>query len=605
MKQKRRQIKLCLSITIAMLTLLMAAQTFAQQNVMSAWETSVQLTNPDNCMFEGPSRILEIQSPSSGFRIEMELFLKSGDPACPAYLPLTGSSTCLINPDYSIAQPCVLVSVIPPTNIIVAGISGNITSDMRSATGTLDITSVSGPYLNVDGTWTAKRSGDALLFPWVVKSDDVTTVVSVVNTAQTWAESQGLPFHNNSIHVEYWAKKSTANDQEEMCEEYNFEVTSSKDDMVTWDIGGHFNAGLPMFNDTSNEVVNNVAPDLTLAVENPRRGFLIVDNATEALLDARTPVDGTMYGEATIIEHKTGAAWGYVAYNGIGGLPYFYDTLDQHGEVIGGITLYYLISEVLPFQEVTQTTLLNPNDAITKFFVTPIGVNQRQGNINSRVQLCRLPEKFPGIGDDPEESAWNGMHHTGECPSGGIWNNEEGGFSFTVKKNVVCTTADNIVDLFGGAGSSAYTQWVASGKAGWAYIMTPIGNLDATAGTENYYEADAAAIGKLEFGTGLSWDGSIADTINTFVWLRDEATAYYKHFDVFGTAWKYVPGGINIIHNEAYKEFEYIPPPTGACCDYPTGCIEDVTEETCFLNNGNIWFQDLPCANCPPPPPPP
>ena len=164
---------------------------------------------------------------------------------------------------------------------------------------------------------------DSILFPWVVRSDDVTTVISVVNTAQTWAEAVGLPFHNNRIHVEYWHKLSTANDQEEKCREYNFEVTSSKDDMVTWDMAGHFNNGLPMFNDTSNEVIG--VPDMTLAVENPRRAFLIVDNYTDALIDAGTNVDGTMYGEATIIEHRTGAAWGYIGYNAVGRYEDFSD----------------------------------------------------------------------------------------------------------------------------------------------------------------------------------------------------------------------------------------------------------------------------------------
>ena len=164
------------------------------------------------------------------------------------------------------------------------------------------------------GSWVKDASADAILFPWVVRSADVTTVVSVVNTAQTDAEASGLPFHDNRIHVEYWHKKTTANDQEEGCIEANFEVTSSKDDMVTWDIGGHFNGGQPMFNDTSNEVI--AVPDMTLAVEDPRRAFLIVDNNTQALIDSECGVifddhdekdrfgcnvDGTMYGEATII----------------------------------------------------------------------------------------------------------------------------------------------------------------------------------------------------------------------------------------------------------------------------------------------------------------
>jgi hypothetical protein len=335
---------------------------------------------------------------------------------------------------------------------------------------------------------------------------------------------------------------TTANDQEEMCDEYNYEATSSKDDMVTWDIAGHFNGGLPMFNDTSNEVI--AVTDMKLAVADPRRAFLIVDNNTRALVDSETNVDGTMYGEATIIEHKTGAAWGYIAFNAIEGERDpsdpdeqdldFSDDRDQQGEVIDDA-------------ETTQTTLINPNDATTKLFVTPADDNdegdgwaqrnQRRGNQNARVQLCRFPERNGD--DDP---------YTGDCTGGGIWNNEEGGFSFTTKKNIVCTTADNIVDFFGGAGSSAYTQWVASGKAGWAYLVVFSGNIDNRDGNGDpgqFVESGEAIIGKLEYGTGLNWGGSIADTINTFVWLRDNSSIFKG-----SCGDECDPRGINIIHNE-------------------------------------------------------
>jgi hypothetical protein len=355
--------------------------------------------------------------------------------------------------------------------------------------------------------------------------------------------------------------------------------------MVTWDMAGHFNGGLPMFNDTSNEVI--AVPDMTLAVADPRRGFLLVDNDTEALVDSGTNWDGTIYGEATIIEHKTGAAWGYIAYNAQDwGLrdpldPYeqdldFAEGVDQQGEVIFS-------------EETTQTTLLNPNDATTKLFVTPTGIDdewfddldldQRRGNWNVRVQLCRFPEREEN-GSEP---------YTGDCTGGGIWNNEEGGFSFTVKKNIVCTSADKIVDFFGGAGTSAYTQWIASGKAGWAYIVTHRGNINARDGVEAFIEAEEAIIGKLEYGTGLSWDGSISDTINTFVWLRDnsrlmEQCAEGSYCDE--------PAGINIIHNE-YAGQE------GACCIVGGGCIDDLTYSDCQSEDSYYWFKGSCSDGCP------
>jgi hypothetical protein len=454
----------------------------------------------------------------------------------------------------------------------------------------------------------AKDAGaDAILFPWVVRSADVTTVISVVNTAETDAEALGLPFHDNRIHIEYWHKLTTANGQEEACREYDYEVTSSKDDMVTWDMAGHFNDGLPMFNDDSNAVIG--VPDMTLAVEDPRRAFLIVDNNTQALVDSSCDGDltifpggganyygtgcnndGTMYGEATIIEHKTGAAWGYIAFNAQGGKAdplgkvVFTEPHDQQGEVIGN-------------RETTQTTLINPNDVMTKLFVTPVGATQepfaqRRGNWNVRVQLCRFPERNPGF--DGPGGLLEGDPYTGDCTGGGIWNNEEGGFSFTEKKNIVCTTADNIVDFFGGAGTSAYTQWVASGKAGWAYLVTHWGNIDERDGTDAFSRTNEAVIGKLEFGTGLNWGGSIADTINTFVWLRDNSKLI-SECELYTEECK--PSGINIIHNE------YAGQELGACCIDPSGpgsdyCL-DLTESSCldFLSTGSSvnWTESETC----------
>jgi hypothetical protein len=453
------------------------------------------------------------------------------------------------------------------------------------------------------GVYVKDAIADAILFPWIVRSADVTTVVSVVNTAETDAEALGLPFHNNRIHIEYWHKLTTANDQEETCTEYDYEVTSSKDDMVTWDIAGKFNGGLPMFNDESNEVIG--VPDMKLAVADPRRGFLLVDNNTEALINSSCEgdfnpngywqdgpgcnVDGTMYGEATILEHKTGAAWGYIAYNASYGQTNplegefrlsFENGLDQQGEAIC-------------FCETTQTTLINPNEAMTKLFVTPIGtaeIGQRTGNLNVITQLCRYPER--NTGQRPPEYI-----HTGDCTGGGIWNNEEGGFSFTTKKNIVCTSADNIVDFFGGAGSAAYNQWVSSGKAGWAYIVTQTGNIDDRDGTDKFEETGEMVIGKLEFGTGLNWGGSIADTINNFVWLRDNTDL------LIGCQYVPIgfcePMGINIIHNQ-YVTFDEL----GACCTnppqgQPDTCL-DLSESSCNSIPNSTWNEGLDCdsVNC-------
>ena len=333
---------------------------------------------------------------------------------------------------------------------------------------------------------------DALLFPWIWKSPELSTIISVVNTAETDMEAVGIPIpelHNNRILLDYFYKQTNANDPTELCHEYDFFSTSSFADSVTFDASGLIDDGLPMFYDT-NEPIS--VPNMRLAVENPRRAFLIVHNNTDALMEAETNIEGTMYGEALIVNHYTGTSFGYTAYNGLGGVssPYhifFSEGRDRYGEVIGR-------------DELGRTVLFPPEEYNTKIFVTPIvqaddDVGQQVGNANVRVQFCRFP-KVDDNGYPENDGSGNG------CIGGGIWNNTEGGYSFTVKKNIVCTSGDGLVDYFGGAGSSAYAQWIATGQAGWTYLVTHLGNLDVPPtddnfGTNIYRETNQAVIGKL------------------------------------------------------------------------------------------------------------
>jgi len=349
---------------------------------------------------------------------------------------------------------------------------------------------------------------DAIMFPWVIKSDNVSTIISVVNTAAL-----------DLIHFQYWHKINyphidDVNHQENWCEEFNFKATVSKDDLVSFDSSGKINDGLPLWNDDSNQTL--FVDSFALAVDGSVRAYLLVDNNT-----AGTSLDGTLYGEAMVVELTTGAVWGYIAYNSMAGEAssqdspvYFEDGRDLLGEVIG-------------VDETTQTIILNPNAVITKFFVTPITYGSaRSPNSNARVQLCTRPDQH------------------GDCKSGGMFNNIEGALSFTNRKEIVCTTADKLEEFIS---TAAFVSFRDSGRSGWSYIVTHPGTLDVNPFDLNPDNPTGdVCIGKLEYTEdALEIDGmtipitpGVSGGTNNFIWLRDSETS-----SIAGAQ------GINYIHN--------------------------------------------------------
>jgi hypothetical protein len=404
---------------------------------------------------------------------------------------------------------------------------------------------------------------DVLMFPWVVKSSTVSTVLSVVNTAGQPGsyEYQSQPFR---LHYQYWYKETTENLQTDRCDSHSFKQPTSKDDIVTFDAAGNINGGNAMFNDPS---PYNPAQSFQLNEPGPRRAFLLVDNNTPAFTNqfnwgaAAVNVDGTLYGEAMVLEIAGGAAWGYIAYNAENGSTtgqtapvQFNDPLDPQGEVIGGghggIDAVLQPGAIATWGEVTQTVLLPTNMGTTRFFMTPVddeitytmipvlcgpnavadvAANQRQGNINARIQFVTQDITIAAVPDDYDFS-------------GGIYNNDEDVLDFIRRKNIVCTSADDLEDLITGG---AWTYLDTTGRQGWSYIATLVGTFDSDdvdLCPDN--PTEDMVVGKLEFTTtGIDWDNDgvidMSGTFNNFVWLRDNSS----HNDDEGT---------NIIHNEPY-----------------------------------------------------
>ncbi len=340
---------------------------------------------------------------------------------------------------------------------------------------------------------------DSILFPWVIKDNAISTLISLVNTADPGTRKV-------RYHLIYEYKASTANGQTEKCDEYDFCVPTSFNDVLVFDAAANFNNGAALFGDTGAGAVTyktvQANNSLALPVDGPRRAFLIVTNeiytTQQCGMAEFVGVDNSLYGEAMVVDISNGAAWGYRAYNpnrDAGDWLNFSDNnadptalpSDAYGEVLDGA------------DEMTQVVLLPPNNFCTKMFVTPVHTNQWLGNLGSQVYFfCSEDDNITFTG---------------------IFNDDEDCISFHKPKKVVCTDASLISHYIS---SGAWITFVNSGGPGWAYVGAAAYNSVAipTVGTPE------VVVGKLEYRVGGTQidGGSIDGTINNFIWLRAHAT---------------------------------------------------------------------------------
>jgi len=161
------------------------------------------------------------------------------------------------------------------------------------------------------------------MFPWIVKSPTISTLVSVINTAEQVGGNQALG--NAVLHYQYWGKDGSTG-QTDSCSEVDFDRPTSKDDIVMFDAAGNMNGGKALFEPIANQPtnVNYANQNFSYIATVSARAFLLVDNNipqvfTDNILDLASNADGTLYGEALVIDLGSGSAWGYIAYNPSGG----------------------------------------------------------------------------------------------------------------------------------------------------------------------------------------------------------------------------------------------------------------------------------------------
>lgn len=210
---------------------------------------------------------------------------------------------------------------------------------------------------------------DSVFFPHLVGSNTITSIVSVINTA----DGIGL-YPGSKLHYTMYSKNDPA---DKVCTEYNVFLPTSKNDIQTIDIAGLLDKDGELgvlFDDPSiNNKWKQANEDYALgrALGLPFRGYMIVDNAVGA--DPVKCDDGdrcqqpvsTVRGEVFMFDYSAGAAWGYQGFTQNGDDPAANETYAgsefdySYAKTASGIPV-----NMLPFDEFS-----------TAFLVTPVNIN--------------------------------------------------------------------------------------------------------------------------------------------------------------------------------------------------------------------------------------
>jgi hypothetical protein len=155
---------------------------------------------------------------------------------------------------------------------------------------------------------------DSILFPHIVLSPTVTTILSVIND-----DFAAL----NQLHYRYYSKDpstgETPTNKSKVCNEFDFWNGTSANDIVTFDMGaalsGEDAQGVLFEAARTNAVYTDDFAVLGRQGRAPTRGYVLVDNSPFNPAEPFPAPTAKLAGEAIIIEIATGSAWGYQAYN--------------------------------------------------------------------------------------------------------------------------------------------------------------------------------------------------------------------------------------------------------------------------------------------------
>jgi hypothetical protein len=294
---------------------------------------------------------------------------------------------------------------------------------------------------------------DEVLYPYVVSSGTVSTILSVVNT------DPDVPLAPNTIHWRYLYKEgAAATDNLARCTEVDFRWSSSQNDLLDVSVDETFGAATRgiLFNDPSTNAAyapTTVSMSLLRGLTQPIRAYAVVDNNDDHVPPAGRPIgpeNSMTAAHATILEFVNGAAWGYDGYNSNAATDsyLFNEPNERFGEAFGpgGLRDGKEIS-FKPFADWTTnlyvTPLAGPNTTTTAGAANP--TIQTVGNLRVRVQLALL----------------------GFAPTDVVFDRDENVVSGRVPQEVVCVGAVPIPSLM-----STGARLLIENTGGWGTLQT-------------------------------------------------------------------------------------------------------------------------------------
>ena len=350
------------------------------------------------------------------------------------------------------------------------------------------------------GTVTAAQAADVAMFPYVVTSSTVTTIVSAIDTGTGATQrynsagvvGAGAGFNRNHWRLNFKADANAAVNTAP-CQEVNYFLPTSSNDIQTVDIGGAFGSATKgvLFNDPS---INNNWNGATTATINfmlgkaagaVQRGVLYVHNADNV-------AGQTVLGEAMILDFSTGAAWGYQAVLGDNGNANDNSVFNYTNAATNAPTATVAAPVgVLSFMPFAEST--------TRLFVTPV--------YNGAPML------------DTNGASINGWERANArvglvTGTGVAFDRDENLVSGTSNKDVNCVGAVDAKDMM----TSGAQNVLANG--GWGRVAVDFGTIDPIFGVVAI-PTNTAYLTKLEYNTTGKFNGqAIAGTFNNGFIMR-------------------------------------------------------------------------------------
>lgn len=343
----------------------------------------------------------------------------------------------------------------------------------------------------------AAQAADVALFPYVVNSATVTTIVSIVDQGtNTNGYTPGGAVLGPRLHWRLNYKGgANATNNAASCEEVNWFLPSSPNDIQTVDIGGKYGSTTKgvLFNDPSTNNNWNAGTTATInymlganaASGSAQRGVLFVHNAEDTAAQ-------TLYGEAMILDFSTGAAWGYQALLNNNGAANNAVAFNYEGSATG--------TPILTFMPRAETT--------TRLFVTPVNRTVLDAGMVA-AQPSMLEQD--GSSNGGTVPWWNRLNANLSLVTGtGVaYDRDENLVSGSAVAPVVCVGAVDAQNLM----TAGAATTLANG--GWGQVRVTVGNTTGAVPTTR------AILTKLEFNTAGQFNGTaIPGTFNNGFIMR-------------------------------------------------------------------------------------